>query len=329
MVQTAFVTGANGFIAQTLVSQLLQRGYKVIGQVRSEEKGQQLTKLVNDTNFSFVVVPVIEVHGAFDSVLKEHTEIEIFFHTASPVSFGNDEVEKNILLPAIHGTKFVLESLRNYAPQLKHFVYTSSAIAQLTLGSTEVVTEDTWAAITYEESKADGFKAYAGSKKFAEEEVWKFRDEYKPKFTVATILPSLVLGPQAYDGNITNLTSSASFFAKAINASSREELEASLPFPYGIDVRDVARAHIFAAEDLKADGKRLSLSNGSINADSILTVLNKVYPEKTTLKAHNPPAPLPTNIFDSERTQNLLGKFLALDKSISDSLEQHVKVGEF
>lgn len=327
---TAFVTGANGFVAQTLVHQLLQKGYKVIGQVRSKDKGEHLTNIVSNPGFSYEVVPVIEVEGAFDEVLKKHPEVEAFFHTASPVSYANEDVEQNILLPAIDGTKFLLKSLEQHAPLLEHFVYTSSGVAQFTLENTElIVFEDSWSPITYEESKTNGLKAYIGSKKFAEQEVWKFSEEHKPKFTIATILPSVVLGPQAYEGNIKNLTSSASFFASAINSKSREELEAAIPFPYGIDVRDVARAHIFAAEDSRADGKRLSLSNGVFNADTILTILNEKYPGKTLLKPHNPPTPLALDLFNSESTQALIGKFLSLEKSIEDSLAQHVKVGDF
>lgn len=35
---TVFVSGASGFIAQTLVKQLIEKGYKVVGTVRSNEK---------------------------------------------------------------------------------------------------------------------------------------------------------------------------------------------------------------------------------------------------------------------------------------------------
>ena len=39
---TVFVSGASGFIAQTLVKQLIEKGYKVVGTVRSNEKGNSL-----------------------------------------------------------------------------------------------------------------------------------------------------------------------------------------------------------------------------------------------------------------------------------------------
>lgn len=147
---TVLISGANGFIAQQLVSQLLAKGDKVIGHVRSEEKGKQLAKIVDNPNFSYVVVPVVDSKGAFDDVLKQNPDVETFYHTASPVSFADDDVEKNIILPAIHGTKYVLESLKEHAPQLKHFVYTSSVVAQFDVLAPTDITEETWAPITYE-----------------------------------------------------------------------------------------------------------------------------------------------------------------------------------
>lgn len=326
---TALVSGANGFIAQTLIYQLLQKGYKVIGQVRSEEKGENLSKIVNDPNFSYVIVPVIEIKGAFDGVLKDHPEVQTFFHTASPVSFLVQDVEKDLLIPAIQGTKYVLESVKDYAPQLKHFIYTSSAIAQYTPGSKEKVNEETWSTITYEEAKVDGFKGYAGSKKFAEKEVWKFHDEQKPNFTVTTVLPSLVLGPQAYEASVADLRSTASFFEKAIKSKTTEELQAAFPFSFGVDVRDVARAHIYAAENPKADGKRLSLSSGTFNTDVILKILNDKYPGKTSLRPNDPIIPPPSDIADNKRTRELLGDLIEPAKSIEDAIDQHVKVAGF
>lgn len=326
---TVIVSGANGYIAQQLVSQLLAKGDKVIGQVRSEEKGKALAKIVDNASFSYVVVPVIEEKDAFAEALKQHPEVEIFYHTASPVTFGDDDVEEKILTPAINGTKYVLESLNEHAPQLKHFVYTSSVVAQVDLLAPTAINEESWSPITYEQAKANGFAAYAGSKKFAEEEVWKFRDQYKPKFTIATVMPAFVLGPQAYEANIANLTSTAYFFAGAISAKTREELEKMLPFNLGVDVRDVARAHITAAEDKSAHGKRLSLSAGVFNADTILTVLNDKYPGKSALKPNDPVTPAGQNIVDNKETRTILGDLISPEQSIAEAIEQHVRVAGF
>lgn len=46
-----------------------------------------------------------------------------------------------------------------------------------------------------------------------------------------------------------------------------------------VDVRDVAKLHIAAFEDLKLDGKRLIASNDFWDAQKVLDVARKYYPE--------------------------------------------------
>lgn len=58
------LTGASGFLAAHVGQQLLQRGYRVRGTVRSQEKGQYLVDLYKkdglDKAFEFVIVEDIE-----------------------------------------------------------------------------------------------------------------------------------------------------------------------------------------------------------------------------------------------------------------------------
>lgn len=79
------------------------------------------------------------------------------------------------------------------------------------------------------------------------------------------------LGPQAYEGNLKNLTSTSYFLAGAINAKTREKFDANLAFNLVADIRDVTRAHIFAPEKETTNGKRLPVSNDTFSFDTILT----------------------------------------------------------
>lgn len=56
------VTGASGFIAVQLCSDLLSEGYTVVGSVRSPAKGDYLKNLFQDfgDKFSYVIVEDIE-----------------------------------------------------------------------------------------------------------------------------------------------------------------------------------------------------------------------------------------------------------------------------
>ncbi|KAG8928937.1 methylglyoxal reductase (NADPH-dependent) gre2 [Tulasnella sp. 418] len=59
------VTGASGFIAVWIVKTLLERGYSVVGTVRSEGKGDYLKTLFKEhgDKFSYTIVEDIEKAG--------------------------------------------------------------------------------------------------------------------------------------------------------------------------------------------------------------------------------------------------------------------------
>ena len=101
------VTGASGFIAAWLVRNLLEKGYTVRGTVRSESKGQYLSKIfagygnrfeyvivkdIAEASFNFVFFSIygwiVLKEGAFDEAVKGVTAIE---HTASPVTLNIDD----------------------------------------------------------------------------------------------------------------------------------------------------------------------------------------------------------------------------------------------
>ena len=84
MSTTVFVAGAGGYIGKHIVSQLLSKGYTVIGSVRNDEKGERLVSLFENDNFTYVVVEEAEAKGAFDKPLKDHPHIKVFIDTASP-----------------------------------------------------------------------------------------------------------------------------------------------------------------------------------------------------------------------------------------------------
>lgn len=68
------VTGANGFIASHIVDQLIRLGYKVRGTVRTEAKGKWVQDYFDNKygqgHLELVVVPAMEVKGAFDDAVK-------------------------------------------------------------------------------------------------------------------------------------------------------------------------------------------------------------------------------------------------------------------
>jgi uncharacterized protein YbjT (DUF2867 family) len=66
------VTGVSGYIGAHVARELLHRGYSVRGAVRSPKKGETLRDITfaeYGERFAYVIVPDIEVSGAFDAAV--------------------------------------------------------------------------------------------------------------------------------------------------------------------------------------------------------------------------------------------------------------------
>lgn len=324
MTTTVFVSGATGFIAQHIIKQLLESNYKVIGSVRSTEKGDLIGKLFNNPNFSYEIVEAIEKDHAFDAALEKHPEVEVFLHTASPASLVSEDLEKNVLNPAIDGTKNVLRAIHAHGKGVKKVVVTSSitAFVNLRKGITGKINEKSWNDITWEEALTDGLSAYAGSKTFAEKAAWEFVDQTKPSFSLTTVNPVYVFGPQAYDSSAKGTLNTTNMIV--ISALRLKDGD-KVPETVGsyVDVRDVARAHI-AAFEKDAAHKRLLLTAGTFNFQEILNVLNEKLPQLNLLKG-NPENTKVPNLLDSTESQKILGdKFVDFETTIFDTVKQYL-----
>ena len=329
MAATAFVSGATGFIAQHIIKQLLEKEYNVVGSVRSESKGEKLKKNFGP-NFSYEIVEDLETVGAFDKALKKHPEATVFLHTASPVTFQAEDNEKDIILPAINGTVNVLKAIKSSAPQITKVVITSSAVTQFSVDDMDArFSEESWNDISYERAKKDGFAAYFGSKTFAEKAGIEFVEKEKPHFTVSTVHPVYVFGPQAFDleakGEL-NLTNGIVSSLLALKADQNGEVPTtSGPF---VDVRDVAAAHIIEIEK-PSNGLRVITYSEGFSSQKILNIINKNFPELNLIKG-TPTENLSggENVDDAKSKAYLGLKNITLEKSVVDLIKQFVEANK-
>ncbi|EGW33177.1 uncharacterized protein SPAPADRAFT_60483 [Spathaspora passalidarum NRRL Y-27907] len=322
---TVFVSGANGFIASHVVKQLLEKGYNVVGSVRSASKGDKLKELTKSDNFSYEVVPTLDAEGAFDEALKRHPEVTVFLHTASPVTWEATDFEKEIIQPAIKGTKNALAAIKKYAPQIERVVVTSSiaAVADLQSDPKKIYDEDSWNSITYEQGLQNGILAYVASKKFAELAIYDFIKEEKPTFKVSTVQPVYVFGPQAY-GIDGALNVSAQFVNSIAQLGPSDKItEQSGSF---IDVRDVAKAHIVAFEKDEAIDQRLVLVSEPFSFDGIARVINENFPDSKVPKgdlAKDEELKKNVHNYNTSKTHKILGfDFIPFEQSIIESVKQ-------
>lgn len=338
---SVFVSGATGFIASTTVKELISRGYTVVGSVRSPSKGEKLKKHF-PSGFSYEVVPDLSASGAFDEAVKKHPEVTVFLHTASPFFFDTTDVEKDLLLPAINGTKNALSAIKKYGPQISRVVYTSSyaSVASVLECSNPALTvsEKSWNPITYDQALGKGIPAeyvgimaYYGSKTFGEKAAWDFVKNEKPNFALTVINPTVVLGPQAFDEDAKgDLNASAEVVKSLLNARTEAEIA---PYDNGfVDVRDIARAHIAGFENEEAKGKRLLVNTGMFSAQGILNFLHEKFPQATKNTTRGTPgddAKRLANLakIDNRETNSILAYTpIGFEQSVSDAVEQILRV---
>lgn len=295
------LTGSSGYIALHVLDQLLSAGYEVVGTVRSEEKAEpikkELTKEHPSGKYVFEIVPDIAAENAFDALFQKHSDLKYVVHTASPFSFGlTKSNEENYLIPATHGTKNVLDSIHKYGKKVEHVIVTSSFAAIVNrekAGDASFVnTEEVWNPITWEEAKDDAALSYTASKKLAEALAWKFVKENDVSFSLTTVNPPYVFGPQKFEFGLAKATlnTSADFVNSALKTTPEYKGPFADPRGVSVDVRDVAKLHVLPLGKKEYNGKRLFPINGTgygfedyedgkFNFERILRVLNDNIPE--------------------------------------------------
>jgi len=285
------VTGASGFIAVHVVKILLERGFTVIGTVRSPNKGHNLQNLFKEygDRFSYVIVEDVSVDGAFDKVV---VGVEAVQHLATAVSFQVDDPQ-DLIRPAVLGTIGILESVKKYAPTVKRVVLTSSVAS--------VIHKKDKPDATYDESdwntdspkiveekgrEAPGQEKYRTAKVLAERAAWDFVEKNKGSinFDIVTFCPPFVLGPILHDvPSADKLNISIGFFHKYTTKCdppiSKEELSAG--GRNWCDVRDVALCQVLALEKPEAGNERYIVSSGPFTWQDVLDALhtNGSYPD--------------------------------------------------
>ena len=329
--ETVLLTGASGFIAAHILNQLFELGYNVVGTVRSEAKGNWLARRFPGFKYEIVdLSPSADGNESpFTKVFKAHPEIKYVIHAASPVSNHQDNFYKNIFVPAVEGTKYVLQAAHEHGPNIKKFVYTSSIAAAINLGSdpgNQLLTEASWNPISNDPEELDKSwnNAYSASKTYAERAVWEFKETVKPKFSISTFLFPFVYGPPIHDVTYETLGSSISSAKQLIDLPKDTKVITTL-VPFNIDVRDVARSHVQSLSNPEFDDTRSVLAANIADGQLIADILHKHRPiDAADLAVGTPGAYYtPTDLkFDFSKTNARLGfKFIPLEKTILDMFD--------
>lgn len=322
------LTGGSGFIAAHVLELLLARGHSVVTTVRSQEKADRIASAhpKAGANLSFAIVPDISQPNAFARAVVSDPPFEAVIHTASPFHFKADDIQKDLLDPAINGTRGVLQAIKDSAPTVKRVVITSSFAAIVN------PSKGLWPEHTYSESDwspLDNVKAalenqatgYRGSKTMAEKAAWEFVEKEKPNFSMSTINPPLVLGPIIHYLNSLDAinTSNATVLSMIRGELKGKELPPTNVVLW-VDVRDVAAAHVDAVEKPDAADKRFFVTAGYFSNAEVAGVIRKNFPEyKDVIPEQGGSMPEAMYKFDNSRSKEVLGlKYRALEESVVD-----------
>lgn len=252
------VTGAAGYVANSIVKRLLDRNYKVRGTVRSLADTDKVAPLKNlFPDLELVEADLLGGPEAFEKALEG---VKFVIHTASPFKLQVTDPEKDLIEPAVKGTEAVVKAAIKAG--VSKVVLTSSVAAcgppfewmadPSKADNDRVWTEADWVAGDKPENSVQG---YFLSKKKAEERAWELAKE--AGLSLVAILPNFVLGPPLLprsDGE------SVGFIRSMLDGTLKQKgCEGGV---FGVvDVRDVSLAHLIALETDEADGKRFILSS--------------------------------------------------------------------
>jgi nucleoside-diphosphate-sugar epimerase len=280
----AAVTGGTGYLASELIAQLLRRGYQVNATVRSlrSESATRLAALPRSlgalpqhAHLKLFEADLLEA-GSFDETVDGADAV---FHTASPFITSNiSDPESQLYQPALGGTRNVFGSIAKAihgGAKRPRVVLTSSVAAifgrPADKPDDQWFTEHDWNFSSTPEGNpvGDGLDLYRYSKLLAEREAWALASEHA--LGLSTVCPSFMIGPA-----VTPRTDGESL------RNMRMALEGELPHRADTpvcDVRDVAAAHIAAAEVADAAGKRfLVTTERPVQRAQLLDWLSAAYP---------------------------------------------------
>lgn len=247
------VTGATGYVAGWLVKRLLEEGFTVHAAVRDPDNKERVGHLtrMDETlpgTLRLYKADLLEM-GSYGAAMEG---CETVFHTASPFTSRITDPQRDLVDPALIGTRNVLETV-NETQSVKRVVLTSSCAAiygdnaDIAATKNGILTEEDWNTTSSLEHQA-----YSYSKTVAERAAWDMASA-QDRWRLVTVNPALVVGPSLADVQTSESFSLIAGFGDGRLKTGAPPMEIGM-----VDVRDVAEAHMRAAFIPEAKGRYIN-----------------------------------------------------------------------
>jgi len=277
MKNTVLVTGGAGYVGSWVSKMLLEKGYTVRITVRDKSKNDKYNHLLKFEETSGGILEIWEANlliaESFNSAAEGCSSI---IHIASPFTLRFKDPQKDLIDPALIGTRNVL-SAATRSTTVKKIILTSSVAAihgdnidMKELGISEFSEEH------FNYSSSVKHQPYSFSKVLAEKEAWTI-SKTQSKWKLIVINPAFVMGPSLTK---TSNSESLNFMKNMLNGKYYTGAP-NLMFGY-VDVRDVANAHILALESKTANGRHI-VSERTTDVYSFSKLIKTIYGNKYKL----------------------------------------------
>lgn len=257
-----FLTGASGFVGQSVLNSLLNQKYSVRVALRKEEQVEKFKTYFAD---KLVEPELVLVSGDFcdpETFAPLLKGVQYVVHVASPLPFKSDDYKRDFIDPAVNSTLSIMKAAKAVGT-VKRIVITLAISTVAADYNLEYVDENSWSPIDSKTdlsflSQMDEFAAYSISKTLAEKAAWAFIKDEKPSFDLITILPTLVLGKYLIREKDQAPKNTVALLMGILTAGLKATVGDG--FNYTVDVADVADAHANALDANVPGNQRVILT---------------------------------------------------------------------
>lgn len=258
---TVLVTGGSGFIGSWCIVELLRRGYEVRTTVRNLSREAAARAAIASqvdpgTRLHFYAAELTADAGWEEAVAG----CEYVLHVASPVSISEPKDAEVLIKPARDGARRVVEAAIQAG--VKRIVLTSSVAAATKFSRGDTSSDES----VWTNLDDPSVSAYARSKTLAERTAWELIKTAPPPTTLATINPSVVLGPVLSTDFSDSVQVVQRLLAGKVPGIPRVGFSI-------VDVRDLADLHVRAMTAPEAAGQRFIASSHYAWMTDVATIL--------------------------------------------------------